>query len=77
MKFWDRVGECNHENISETYYDSGSCATPYCEWAEERCNDCKVYIVTCGCHYMTGKCGWSLKRVTWLAKEVMPYTVRI
>lgn len=61
MKFWDKVAKCKHENISETYSDGGSCVTPYCEWTEERCNDCKVYIVTCGCHFYSGVSGHKLR----------------
>lgn len=60
--FWEKVSKCKHKNKTQ-HYSTFDCATPYCTIREERCADCGVYIVTCGCGYYNGYHGWSLKRI--------------
>jgi len=61
-KFWDRVLECKHENLSPDYYEYVSCGTPYCGGSEVHCLDCGVYMVECGCGCNNGMGGWPYKR---------------
>jgi len=65
-KFWKKVSTCKHE-WSPTYYDSGSCGTPYCSWTELRCKKCGVYLTDCGCHAWYSWSGWPTKR--WMKLE--------
>lgn len=53
---------CSHERLSNNYYESFSCETPFCEGSEIRCLQCGVYITTCGCGYNNGISGWPRKR---------------
>jgi len=57
---WDKVENCNHEWSS--YYDAGSCPTPYCSWSEKRCEKCGVYEIECGCGFENGLSGESRKK---------------
>lgn len=61
-KFWDKVEKCNHKNISPNYLDGGQCETSYCEWSEDHCLDCGVYITKCGCGYCNRMDGWPWKK---------------
>lgn len=60
--FWKKVEKCKHENLSENYYESVYCGTPYCGGEETHCLDCGVYITKCGCGYCNGMSGWPEKR---------------
>ena len=69
--FWDKVMVCEHENLTD-YYSFVSCGTPYCEVAETRCRDCRVYITTCGCHVNDDLSGWSWARwKKYLSKKLV------
>jgi len=61
-RFWERVHACEHENISENYFQYISCSTPYCGGEEEHCLDCGVYITECKCGFCRGMSGWPEKR---------------
>jgi hypothetical protein len=61
-KFWQKVKECKHKNISPNYSEIIYCSTPYCNGEEIHCLDCGAYISKCGCGFNNGMGGWSLKR---------------
>jgi len=61
-RFWAKVVNCKHENLSPNYSEPIYCSTPYCCGSEDHCLDCGVYISTCGCGYNNGMSGWSNKR---------------
>lgn len=52
---WKKVNRCKHDWTE--YYDSGSCATPYCTWREIHCRKCRVYKVECKCGFESGMGG--------------------
>lgn len=60
-KFWKKVLECKHDNISPDYYNFVDCNTDYCDASEQHCLDCGIYIIDCSCG-VTGMSGWSTKR---------------
>ena len=62
MKFWERVGNCEHKNLSPNYLEYIYCSTPYCSGHEVHCLDCGAYISECGCGCNNGISGWSNKR---------------
>lgn len=59
-KRWEQISACQHD--WSDYYDSGNCATPYCEWHETRCRKCGIYSRTCGCGFEAGLSGEPRKR---------------
>jgi hypothetical protein len=61
-KFWDKVSQCKHENLSPNYCEPIRCSTPYCSGSEYHCKDCGVYISECGCRSNDGMSGWPQKR---------------
>ncbi len=61
-KFWDKVTECKHKNISPNYCEHIYCETPFCFGYELHCLDCGVYISECKCGYCNGLSGWSSLR---------------
>jgi len=61
-KFWDKVENCKHENLSPDYLKSCGCTIPYCNGYEVHCLDCGVYITKCGCGGQSGMSGWSQRR---------------
>jgi hypothetical protein len=61
MGFWERVAECNHDNLTD-YYEPLDCPTPYCSGCEVHCKDCGVFISKCKCGYNDSLDGWSRKR---------------
>lgn len=62
MKFWDKVDQCKHENLSYYYNSDITCTTPYCSAREDHCLDCGVYISECQCQSSSGMSGWSNQR---------------
>lgn len=65
--FWDRVANCDHDNISNTYNPVVSCDTPYCTAHEYHCLDCSAYIGECRCGAQRGISGWPASR--WRKQE--------
>lgn len=70
-KFWKRVWNCKHKNLSQNYYELYGCGTDYCDAVETRCKDCGVYIMKCGCDFMNGFSGWPEKRWRKYLKETI------
>jgi len=70
-KFWEKVIECKHDNMSPDYNPFVECTTEYCSGSEEHCLDCGIYISTCQCMSSEGMSGWSDKRWQshWRKKE--------
>ena len=62
-KFWKKVYQCDHKNLSANYNGGGRCSTPYCSISEDHCLDCGVYISKCGCGCNDGMGGWPMKRI--------------
>ena len=60
--FWDKVIKCNHDNISEDYFEIVYCPTPYCSGYEVHCLECGAFITKCDCGFCNGISGWSEKR---------------
>jgi hypothetical protein len=58
----NRQWSCPHTQLSETYFKSFNCETPYCEGQEVRCKQCGIFITTCGCGYNNSASGWPRKR---------------
>lgn len=61
-EFWKKVNRCKHKNLSDSYYISYRCGTPYCGADEIHCLDCGVYISRCGCGSENGLSGWPMSR---------------
>lgn len=59
-KRWNEIACCRHE--WSDYFDSGNCATPYCEWTEQRCLKCGIYSRSCRCGFEAGLSGEPRKR---------------
>jgi hypothetical protein len=52
MKFEKDPCVYSKHQANDTYYDGGTCSTPYCSWSEFRCKICGWFVVNCGCHFM-------------------------
>ena len=61
-KFWEQVCDCDHEDLYPDYDDDVSCGTPYCSGLETHCRKCGVFIVSCGCGFLSSFSGWPEKR---------------
>lgn len=59
-KRWEQIAACQHQ--WSDYYDSGNCATPYCQWREQRCRLCGIYSRSCDCGFEAGLSGEPRKR---------------
>jgi len=53
---------CDHSVLSDKYYETFSCETPYCDGYEVRCSLCGIFFTTCGCGYNNSASGWPRKR---------------
>ncbi len=72
-KFWEKVYQCKHENLSSDYSAQILCGTPYCG-SEDHCLDCEVYIQECQCGFCNGLSGWLHERnKTHLKKKGLYY----
>ena len=60
--FHERVRKCNHKNLSEVYWVTFFCPTPYCSGHESFCLDCLAFISTCGCGFNNEISGWPRER---------------
>ena len=59
--FWQRVGTCDHANLSPDYYLTWPCME-YCRGSESHCLDCGAYLSKCPCHCCDGASGWPERR---------------
>lgn len=61
-KFWEKVHNCKHKNMSPNYSGYIYCDNDGCVAVEYHCLVCGVYISKCQCGNETGMSGWQWKR---------------